>query len=157
LGNSPSPLLRNLVNYQIDLINLKIVLRLKGLGQDKTALQKALLKPGYVDHDVWASLLDQTIPDIATQLSYTPYFPAIADGFMVLDEHKSFDRLEKLMDDYILEQFRKAKYLNSGVEPLVGFWLAKETEIKTIRFILVSKLNHVDGDKIKSRLRVSYA
>lgn len=156
LGNSPSPLIRNLVNYQIDLINLKILLRLKELGKDKKALQNTLLEPGFVDKDIWISLLDQSIDDIRTKLSFTPYLPAVAEGFESLAEHKSFARLEKLMDDFIIEQFRKAKYLNSGVEPLVGFWLAKEAEIKTLRFILVSKLSHVDTGKIKSRLRVSY-
>ncbi len=150
-------MIRNLVNYQIDLVNLKILLRLQQLGKDKKVLQQTLLEPGYVDKDTWTGLLDQSIEDIRTRLSFTPYFPAIAEGFESLAEHKSFARLETLMDDFIIEQFRKAKYLNSGVEPLVGFWLAKEAEIKTLRFILVSKLSHVDAEKIKSRLRVSYA
>jgi len=61
------------------------------------------------------------------------------------------------MDDYLLSHFRKAKYLSSGIEPLLGFILAKESEIRTLRFILICKKNRVGAERIRERLRTSYA
>jgi vacuolar-type H+-ATPase subunit C/Vma6 len=76
--------------------------------------------------------------------------------FDFLDLSLPIHLIEKEIDDYIIDKFRKAKYVNSGVEPLVGLYLAKEAEIKTLRFILICKKNYVETRQIKGRLRVSY-
>ncbi|MFH1576219.1 MAG: V-type ATPase subunit [Candidatus Margulisiibacteriota bacterium] len=154
---SPSPLIKNLANHQIDLINIKALVRARQLKKDKKFLQAVLLEPGLIGQDTLLDQLDKNLEDIGSRLSFTPYFPAIASGWSQLAENGSVFLLEKLMDDFIIEQFRKAKYLNSGLEPLVGFFLAKEAEIKTLRFILVSKNNYVGSEQIKARLRVNYA
>jgi len=76
--------------------------------------------------------------------------------FNFLDLSQPLHLIEKAMDDYIIDKFRKAKYVNSGVEPLVGFYLAKKAEIKALRFILICKQNYVGTQQIKERLRVTY-
>ena len=149
LTQSSSSLIRNLIKHILDLKNIKILLRSPGT--------KTFLEPGSIDRDVLASLSGKGAPEIATSLNYTPYFPFITEGMEYFEKNKSIHLLEKLMDDYILQEFRKAKYFNSGIEPLVGFYLAKENEIKTVRFILIGKKNHVDSEQIRGRLRASYA
>lgn len=151
-SNSPSPLIRNLVNHKIDLTNIKTLLR----TQEHKKLETALLEPGFIDKDILVEIHGKSLPDIASRLNFTPYFPGIAAGLEYYDKNKSFYLLEKSIDDYIINQFRKAKYLSSGIEPLVGFYLAKEAEIKTIRFILICKKNHIESKLITERLRVSY-
>jgi V/A-type H+-transporting ATPase subunit C len=155
-STSPSPLIRNLANHKIDLINIKTLLRVQELKKDKKFLGATLLEPGFVDKDILLNLHDKSAQDIISKLSFTPYLPSLAEGFEQFLKEKSFYLLEKLMDDFIIEQFRKAKYLSSGVEPLVGFYLAKEAEIKTLRFILICKKNYVQTERIKERMRVSY-
>ena len=61
------------------------------------------------------------------------------------------------MGDYIINKFRTAKYVNSGIEPLVGYYLAKESEMDNLRFILVCSKNELEPEKIKARLKVNYA
>jgi V/A-type H+-transporting ATPase subunit C len=148
--STPSRLIRDLVKHLLDLANLRTLLRCQELKRDKKFLEAALLEPGLIDKDVLLDLREKSLPDIVSRLNYTPYFPALAGGF---EGHP----LEKLMDDFILDQFRKAKYLVSGIEPLVGFTLAKESEIKTVRFVLICKKNYVEAERIKERLRASYA
>ncbi len=145
---SPSLLIPEMVNHKIDLINLKTVLRGQG---------RALLDPGYIDKDILLDLRGKSGADIIARLSFTEYFPDIAAGLEHFDRHGSFYLLEKSMDDFILERFRKAKYLTSGEEPLVGFILAKETELKTLRFIMISKKNRIRAERIRERLRTGYA
>lgn len=153
---SPSPLIKGMVDHQIDLTNIKILLRAQELKKDKKNLEAALLEPGSIDKGLLLELYDKNAQDIVARLNFTPYFPYIAEGIEYFAKNKSFHLLEKRMDDYVIEQFRKAKYLSSGVEPLVGFYLAKEAEIKTLRFILICKKNQIESEQIKERLRVSY-
>ncbi|MFH1684037.1 MAG: V-type ATPase subunit [Candidatus Margulisiibacteriota bacterium] len=153
---SPSLLVKNMVNYQIDLINIKTLIRSQQLKKDKKFLAKALLEPGLIDKDTLLNLLDSSIQDVSSKLTYTEYFPEIAEGFARLAETGEAYLLEKQMDDFIIDQFRSAKYLNSGIEPIVGFYLAKQAEIKTIRFILISQSNYIGSNQIKERLMLSY-
>lgn len=152
----PSSLIKNMVKYKLDLVNLKTLLRSKELEKSKEDLKKLLLKTGFIDQDTLLELFNKNLTDIAAKLTFTPYFPEISKGLEYYTNNKSFYLLEKAIDDFILKQFKKAKYLGSGLEPLVGFYLAKEQEIKTIRFILISKKNHVNSERIKERLRISY-
>ncbi|MFC1568212.1 V-type ATPase subunit [Candidatus Margulisiibacteriota bacterium] len=156
LSASPSPLIRELADHKLDLNNLKTVLRAQALKKNKKSLKAALLDTGAIDPDILLDLLDKTPQDIISRLSFTQYFPALAAGIEHYDKDRSFCLLEKLMDNYIIEQFKMAKYLSSGLEPLVGFYLAKENEIKTLRFILVSKRNYLSTEQIKARIRASY-
>ena len=65
-------------------------------------------------------------------------------------------RLEKALADFQVELFRQARYFSSGVEPLLGYLLAKQNELKDLRFILVGKLNNVPAERLKERLSVCY-
>ncbi|HBF8938183.1 TPA: V-type ATPase subunit, partial [Clostridioides difficile] len=67
-----------------------------------------------------------------------------------------FTVFEKLCDDYLMEYVRGAKFKPLTLEPLIAYLYAKESEIKTIRIILTSKLNNIDADTIKERLRDAY-
>ena len=154
---SPSRLIQEMVQHQIDLTNIKIIFRSQALKKDKKFLEGALLEPGMIGKDILLELHDKSPQDISSRLSFTPYFPALVEGIEYFSKYKSFYVLEKLADNYILNQFRKAKYLSSGIEPLVGFYLAKEAEIKSVRFILICKRTHIGSEQIKNRLRVSYA
>lgn len=149
-SNSSSPLIKNIIKHKIDLTNIKTLLRCQQLKKDKKFFVSRLLESGLIDLDILINLFNQSPQDIIAKLSYTPYFPYITEGI------ENFAKLEKLTDDFVVNQFRKAKYLNSGVEPLVGFYLAKEAEIKTLRFILICKKNEVDSERIKERLKVVY-
>jgi vacuolar-type H+-ATPase subunit C/Vma6 len=156
LKDSPSPLINAMVKHKFDLQNIKTLLRCQSAKKDKDFLAANLKETGMIGHDILLKLIDKNVPEIAAKLNYTPYFPAIAPGFDFYEENKSLHLLEKLMDDFIVNNFRKAKYVNSGLEPLIGFYLAKKAEIKSLRFIMICKKNHVQSNQIKERVRVGY-
>ena len=142
---SQSPLIQNFVKHKIDAINLKSLLR----SRDKEELKAAFITGGLLDLELITALFGKGLEEIASRLSFSPYFPAI--------KTTSPHLFERQLDDFILNQFKRAKYLASGLEPLVGFYLAKELELKTIRFILICKKNHVKNKEIGERVRFSYA
>ena len=151
---SPSLLIKEMVDFQIDLINIKTLLRSRNRIKNKKRVEILLLDPGLLDKDILLGLLDKNLPEIISRLGFTPYLPAIAHGIERFESDPEL--LEKLMDDFIIERFRKAKYLSCGIEPLAGFYLAKAAEIRTLRFILVCKKNYVAPERIRERIGVSY-
>jgi V/A-type H+-transporting ATPase subunit C len=151
-----TPLLHRLVNSQLDLINLKLLLRTQALGKDKDFLKTSLVESGMIDTSILLGLFDRQPHEIALRLSYTPYFPALSQGLDFYARNHSFFLLEKAMDDFILSEFHRAKYKGAGVEPLVGYYLAKEAELKKIRFILICKQNQITAETIRERIRINY-
>lgn len=69
---------------------------------------------------------------------------------------QSLDQLDKEGDDVSMEIIRPAKYSAFGIDPMIGFFAAKETEIKNLRLVLSSKSLGIHLDKIRPRLRMSY-
>ena len=55
-----------------------------------------------------------------------------------------------------MDMMREAKFIPFGVEPLLAYIYAKETEIKVVRIIMVGKLNNISGEVIRERLRDIY-
>jgi len=65
--------------------------------------------------------------------------------------------LEKISDNYLMELNKESKYVVFGPEPLFTYLVAKEREINAVRIIMVSKINNISSDKIRERLRETYA
>ena len=64
--------------------------------------------------------------------------------------------VEKALDNVRMNVIKKAKSITYGAEILYAFLQAKETEIKNIRIVLVSKLNGISSEEIRERLRDIY-
>ena len=65
--------------------------------------------------------------------------------------------IEAGMDSCIIAYLRQTRQRAFGVEPLIGFMMAKEMEIKNLRIIYVGKANTLEEGLIKERLRETYA
>jgi V/A-type H+-transporting ATPase subunit C len=148
--------LEELFRMEIDLTNLKTFVRLKIRARGREQLQEALLAGGFLPTERLLTLFDGTLEQFAQGLRNTRYGRAIADGIANWKEHAQLTYLEKLFDDYLLDYLKQAKYITFGLEPLVGYLLAKETEIRNIRTILVGKFNNLPKQQILERLRETY-
>lgn len=63
---------------------------------------------------------------------------------------------EKYCDDKLLEIIKRAKMTVFGISPLAAYYVAKETEIKSLRIILSAKQSHISSDVIRERMRDLY-
>ena len=93
-------------------------------------------------------------------LSYRRHFPAInwlnsyslyPVSYTHLDVYK-----RQHMDNYLMGLNRPSKYIVFGPEPIFSYIVAKEAEIKTLRIIMVSKLNKISPDATRERVRELY-
>ena len=64
--------------------------------------------------------------------------------------------IERIFDNMIISLAKEYKYITIGPEPIFTYIIAKEYELKALRLILSAKLNDIDIELVKSRLRGVY-
>lgn len=138
----------------IDLTNLRTFIRLRLIGLPFTEYERFFISNGQLTLVDFRALWDQSEDKIITWLSMTGYSRLIAEDSHLLT---SLTVLEREYDNYLTDIISKAKLISLGIEPLVGYLIAKEVEIRTLRIILVGKTNGVPTLQLKERLRRAYA
>ncbi|HHV63244.1 MAG TPA: V-type ATP synthase subunit C [Firmicutes bacterium] len=148
-----------LVDYlarQADLINIATFIRSKQMGKDRSSFTEAFLPCGRLELSKFLDVYDRPPEAIADEFAGSDYAPIIEDGLKHLAADGSLSYFEKARDIYLLNYLKKAKYVAFGPEPLIGYLLAKENEIRMLRIILVGKANGLTRETIKERLRDVY-
>lgn len=148
--------LQNYVKAQIDIANIKALLRIKQQQKEKEFLQFVLVDGGNIESDKLMNLLNDPIENIPGKLFATNYVNMLKHAIEYYQNNGSLHSFDKLSDDYIMGMMKNTKYIAFGVEPLIAYLYAKETEIKVIRIIMVGKLNDVSAEVITERLRETY-
>lgn len=150
------PFLQNYLSVLIDLTNIKIFVRLKKMKTDGKTLRNALILGGKLGVALFEELFTKNMEEIILSFESTDYFNVISEGLSQWEETGSSATFEKLTDNYLLNFARKGLYTPFGSEPLIGYILGKENEIKILRILLVGKINDVPEDMIRERLRDVY-
>ena len=69
---------------------------------------------------------------------------------------ESASAFERWCDNRMIEMLKPQKYEAFSVGPLLGYLIARETEIKTVRIILTGKQNGFSDEAIRERIREMY-
>jgi len=152
----PNPFLCGYFEAVADLTNIKSFIRIKMLGENVRLLDAVLLPHGNLSKEMYMRQFDETVENFASTLGNTPYAELAAEGIRRWAEEHSLAAFERLSDDYLISYIKPAKYIVFGVEPLIGYVLAKEHEMKLIRIIVIGKLNDLPTEAIRERLRDTY-
>jgi len=150
------PFFTNLVNSEIDLANIKIFLRLKTEKREQALFESSFAGKGTLDLKFFLELFSKNLEDFVAKFRFSPYHRIVSEGVDFYLKNKSFILAEKLMKNYLIDYLKKAKRLSFGIEPVIGYLLAKESEIKTLRLIFRAKLNDIKTELIKERICCSY-
>jgi V/A-type H+-transporting ATPase subunit C len=153
---SKNKFLQDFIQAQIDIINIRSFLRIKEAGLGRDYLAKVLLQKGKLDLDYFSKYMDESLDSFRDSLWSSDYYSVIEEGLESYATNKTLTKLEKLADDYIFSIAKKGKYIAFGIEPLVGYLMAKENEAKIIRIIMVGKMNNIPNEIIRERLRDVY-
>jgi V/A-type H+-transporting ATPase subunit C len=154
--DSKSSFLTDYISTQIDLINIKSLIRVKSMGYGREFLKKVILENGKLDYAFFSDIFDESLETLIDRLAYKDYGKVVEEGISNYMRTKSLTRFEKLSDDFIFELAKKGKYVAFGIEPLIGYLMAKENETKIIRMIMVGKINEIPNELIRERLRDVY-
>lgn len=150
------PLFINYVKDLIDLVNIRTLIRLKKQDKDMNFLKDALLPNGNIDIGDIVLALNDSIDVIINKFKSRDIGPSLRKGLESYQETGRLSEFEIQMDDYLMSLNKDSKYVNFGPEPIFSYIIAKETEIKILRIIMVSKLNKLSPDAIRERLRDLY-
>ena len=154
--DNKSSFLTDYISSQIDLINIKSLVRVKSMGYGREFLKKVILDNGKLDYAFFSNIFDESLETLIDRLAYKDYGKVVEEGISNYMRTKSLTRFEKLSDDFIFELAKKGKYVAFGIEPLIGYLMAKENETKIIRMIMVGKINEIPNELIRERLRDVY-
>lgn len=140
----------------IDFINIKTFIRIKKQNKDRNFLGEVLIKGGKIEDDIFYNLLSEPIENLGIVLSRTKYDSILKEGLDEYAKTKKINFLEKQMDNFLMEYTKVGKYITFGVEPIFSYLIAKETEIKNVRIIMVGKINNITPKGIRERMRDIY-
>jgi len=144
-----SVFLRSLFRVQIDLTNIRTMLRLKLGERDERDL---FLPGGFVAIDRLNHALDVGYEAITPLFYATPYHGVLEAGVGYLTSEQSFLRLEKECEDYLMGFLKTTGTITAGPQPVIAYLLMKENEIRTVRMILTGKKNDLEARLILDRL-----
>lgn len=144
--------LTQLLALIIDLTNIKTLARVKRLEEDKETLRLAFFDGGNLRPGWYVNMAEEPWENLSHRFYATPYFYLIEEGYGYLQSEKSYLKLEKMCDDFLIDWLRNTRYRWLGVEPLVAYFLAKLNELKILRLLFVGKLHGIEPNRIKERL-----
>ncbi|WP_027632343.1 V-type ATP synthase subunit C [Clostridium hydrogeniformans] len=148
--------IKDYVKNNIDFINIKTYIRLKQQKKEAKFFKEVFLQGGNLKEEVFIKNYEDSLENFIPKLSSLKSFEAVKSG---LEDYLVSGRLsffEKVTEDYLMKEAKKAKYIHFGPEPIVSYIIAKETEIKVLRIIMVGKINGLSPDAIRERLRDVY-
>ncbi len=137
----------------IDLFNIKILLRRRVLREEN--FKALILEEGYLTKDFFYKMADKQDAVIQKEFSNTAY-TALIDEVLKARRDSLLGNLDVLFDNYFIGIIKEAKYFHFGIEPLIGYILAKECEIKNLRRVLAGKFYGIKEDILKGSLQEVY-
>ena len=111
-----------------------------------------MVEPGYINSQQWRENYAQLPQSLASLVNNTPYYHLIRGE----EAFSSLPILEREIDNYLLELIKKAKLIPLGIEPVIGYLLAKEREVLNLRFVFAGKKNKLPVETVRRRLRNVY-
>ncbi len=133
--------------------NIKAAFRAIKTGKDGAFLEKALSTGNTSlsrDKLIACAGAENKMEELMTYLSTTSY----SSGTKYLSSSPS--EFEKWVDDKMISLLIPYKNSPLGPEPMIGFYLGKEAEIKNARIILSAKQNGLPVDVVATRARRLY-
>ena len=141
----------------IDFQNMITLFRVKKQNRDTRFLETVIFEGGTISKNKIVESINDNTDTILNKFKKEKLGIYLTKGLEVFSETKRLSELEKISDNYLMELNKESKYVVFGPEPLFTYLVAKEREINAIRMIMVSKINNISSDKIRERLRETYA
>ena len=144
-----STFLLGLFRIQIDLTNIRTLLRLKFTERDQL---NVFLKGGYLELERLQHALELGYEALGSLFFATPYHRVIEEGAGYLASNKSFLAAERECDEFLTGFLKSTIQVTAGPQPIIAYLLMKENEIRRVRLILTAKKNHLDTKLLLDRL-----
>ncbi len=141
--------LLGLFRIQIDLTNIRTMLRLKFTESEQ---RNVFLKGGFIELERLERGAEIGYEALAPLFFVTPYYHLVEAGAAYLTSEKSFLKIEQQCEEHLTGFLKSTIQITSGPQPIIAYLLLKENEIRTVRLILTAKKNNLDTKLILDRI-----
>lgn len=159
-----SDFLEDYLRHLIDMYNIKTFLRLYFLKEPPEKLKENLSCAGFIKVEDFLKLYSQGLAIFLNHLEYVhkdsqilDYASILREPIEKLQQEESFVSLERVINDFLIQILKPAKYITFGPEPLLAYYFARINEMNLVRMVILAKLNSVSADLVKERLNSVYA
>jgi V/A-type H+-transporting ATPase subunit C len=141
-SNDNTKILYSYIGSQVDVANLKILIRSKIDGLNYENIAPHIIQDGYQIKE-WKlkDLIEsEDVNGLINGLESTDYFQVLNDALPLYNESGSVAVFEKALDSYISNHANSLALRNPlGIGPIIGYTNKKENEIKNLKIIVRAK------------------
>ncbi len=130
--------------------DIKIAVRCAKTAKTLDFIKQSLAECETLNINILANSAAKGIEEICSYLTSSAYKEAVEAL------KRSPSAFEKYCDDLVTEKMKSQKWEPFTIGPLVAYIIARENEIKAVRIILSAKLNSLDTEIVRERLRKMY-
>ncbi|MDZ4166953.1 MAG: V-type ATPase subunit [Coriobacteriia bacterium] len=151
-GASKSRFLAGLVALEIDLANVRTLLRARVRERKAAETRRLLIEGGNLDPERLMGRYSLPVSEMAGALTAMP------GPFKGLHAEDVADlaRYDVLADDIEVRYLKQARMVAAGPEPVIGYIMARQAEVMMVRTLLIGKMSGVPIDVLRRRLRQRY-
>ena len=147
---SEDEIIRDYARSVVAVADIKIAVRAQKTAKSIEFMKQAMAECGSLSVDQLAKAALSGPEAIRDYLLGTEY----AGGAQALSE--SMSAFERWCDNRIIQTISPQKYKAFTIGPVVAYVLARQNEIKTVRFILSGKRSQLPDQAIRERVREMY-
>ena len=152
---SESDFLKGYVSLCIDVANLRSAVRASRLGKGPDFLSQVLVPGGAVSEQ---NLCAARGEELGTLFHTSRLAEAAEEGAAKSAPGSgALTDFERMCDDTVIGYLSDGRRVPFGVEPIVGYLFARESEATIIRIIMTGRMAGLDRSIIRQRLRRTYA
>lgn len=148
--NSDNDVLREYAELSVAIADIKIAVRSCKTKKTLAFIGSSIAPCKTLDAGRLIRAASQNLDELFAYLSVTPY------AEVTEKLKKSYSAFEKWCDDKIMSLIKGQKVNPFSIGPLFAYVIARQNEISVVRIILSCKLNGLDDNIIRERLRDMY-
>lgn len=147
-----SAFLQGYVTVQVDVYNLRSLVRTVRMGKGADFLASVLLAEGSIPPEPLLKAAESGGSGLTEHYASTPLEAAARSGVRALGG-ESLTTFEKCCDDAVSAYLAGARMVPFGEAPLLGYLAAREREYTNIRILLMGRAAGLSPEVIRARLR----
>ena len=155
LPGNAEKLFMNFVKMEIDITNLRTLLRLKRQGLEHEKIMEFLVPGGskIKMDDLRKFAQAPNFDDFLNMIKETPYWPALSEAVEKYREDKSLNTIEVALSKALIGYAERISHSYPlSITPILGYTVRKNVEINNIRTIARGKEAHLSDEAIKDQL-----
>lgn len=151
VASAKSSSLVKLLKHRVDMLNIKNVYRSK-VAKESFKYDEFLYEGGYLNAEFFRQFEHESVDFFAQSIERGDYTKMIMQGTHLLYSDETFASFEKNEEEFIINFFSEASKSTASLERVLGFFVRKRFEVRSLNIIFNGITNNISRDKLKHRI-----